>query len=339
MSVVSTRALPWLDLALLARLAGIHDDAGVLTVIADGRPAAATARREGLDRLGQRPSLTLARDAVEALLDSRPGRTYGLVAPLSSGTLFEFALATPMPAVFEIADTARIVPIARAFDATRPVGIVDVHRDHARILEAGTGGLELAHVSLVPTGESDWAEWKAPAAANPLRSYRSSPQRGRFESRVAANRARTLHELAGSVERIAHRRGWRSLVVAGEPELTRTIDPRGVANARVNRALPEWRSTPDLIEALRDELDDARELAVVTLARAAQARPNGFARGIAATGEALDAGRARTIVVEGRLDDPNAADVVRRALVQRVPVLFGHGELTSLHGAICELHG
>src|SRR6185437_5374270 len=109
---------------------------------------------------------------------------WGRVKALSSAEQYEFTLPGPTETLVQIAPTAAMVPIARAFDVARPVGVVDVHLDKARIVEVGAELRELAHVSLVPRGRADWVELKGPAAPNALRGSRSSPQRERFQHRV-----------------------------------------------------------------------------------------------------------------------------------------------------------
>ena len=294
--------------------------------------------REGLRKLEQDAPFVAPHGDAGALSGSRRGPAYGRVTALSSGEQYEFMLPGPTETLVQIARTATMIPIARAFDAARPVGLVDVHLDQALVIEAGAEFRELAHVALEPRQQADWVELKGPAAPNPLRGSRSSPQRERFAHRVDANRRRTLRGLSETLGRVARRRGWRSIVLAGDPALTRVIEPNVTSILRVDRPFPEWRPSADLAEHLRPVLAHARELAVATIAEAARLRPHGFARGLAATTEALRNGRARCIVAEGPLTDPRAAEIVRLAVGSRLPVLFANDQLMD-HGIVCELHG
>jgi hypothetical protein len=328
-----------LDQALLRQLAGMSDPLGVATVLAGSDAGSAIALRARLDRLAETVDDARASEALASLATPHAVPAWGAAVALSTGVRVDFALPESVPFVAEIAPAVRLIPIARAYDAHRPVGVVDVHLDHARIIEAAVQPVALSEVPLLPARRSTWAEHDAPAAANPQRGYRRSPQRGRYEHRVAANRERTLRELSTSLGQLARRRGWRSLLVAGEPDLTRELLPRHPAVLRLNRALPAWRSPDGVLDGLQQALAEARELAVASLSEAAETRPRGFARGLAASAEALAQRRARALVLDGPLDDPIAETLVRDALAQRVPVLFAHGELWALHGAICELHG
>jgi hypothetical protein len=337
MSTTST-AVPRLDQDTLARVAGLGDEGGILTVLAPFGRTGANQVRELLSHLERDGFPEPGLDDVAAPGGPRAGQAFGRVLALSTRERYEFTLTTLSEPVVEIGPNAIVVPIARAFDATRPVGIVDVHSDRARIVEVGAEWLELAHVTLDPQGIADWVELKGPAAPNPQRASRSVPQRERFERRLAANRARTVRGLGDPIGRLARRRGWRSVVLAGDPSLTHVIAPPVTAVMRVDRPFPEWQTAADLAEHVRPVLVHARELAVATLAEAALARPRGFARGAMAVRGAVGEGRARTIVAEGPLTDRRAAEAIRLALAQRLPVLFSNDQLMD-HGLVCELHG
>jgi hypothetical protein len=152
----------------------------------------------------------------------------------------------------------------------------------------------------------DWPRMTARAAASGTgRSFQLVPQRERFDRRLDANRGRFLTAVAAQVAAGAGWRGWRMLVLAGDPEQTH----------RLRQALhPAYRL--DIVEfALSLEHASAAEVAqrvTPALAQARQARAETLARrardaalsggpgslGVRDTLAALAEGRVATLLLD-----------------------------------------
>ena len=329
--------LPHLDGALLRRLAGLHDDQGVVTVLAARGDASATEIRSTLRRVG--PELyTLAEEAAALADPHLEGAAHGFVATRSTHETLRFTLAQPVKTLVTVASQVDLVPVARAFDATRPVGIVDARLDHVRIVEASDGdALELKGTVL--STAHDWTEYRGPSRANPLREQESSSQRERYDRRIAVQRARGLVSAAEWIGKLARERRWCAIVIGGDAHATGDLAARLPAAMRIDRHLPAWESAGALVRALASELDAARRHATAASVEAALTRPAAFAIGVEAVRAAVADGRAHSVAVDGQGLDRELEDLVRHCLGHGLEVVFADGLPAELGSVICELHG
>jgi hypothetical protein len=333
-----TGDLPRVDRALLQRFALLHDDDGIVTVLAARGVTGATEIRTALRRGGATLS-ALADEAAALAGPHLTGAAHGLVAALSSGDLYRFQLPQPVATLVTVGSQADVVPIARAFDGERPVGIVDARLDRVRIAEAADGEAhELEGIALSATG--DWTEYRGPARANPLRAGESSSQRERYDRRVRVQRSRAIEDAQRRVAHLARERHWCALVVGGDPHATGGFvsDPELPPRIHVETHLPEWESAGRLVHDLADELAHARRRPVAVLTATAHVHPAAFAVGPEAVRAAIDDGRASVVVVDEPVLD-RVGEVARHALAHELDVLFADGGLAELEGVFCPLHG
>ena len=337
MEKVTIGDLPRLDQAMLQRFAALHDDHGVLTVLADRGAAAETEIRATLRRGG--PALSALSDVAAALADPRlEGVAHGLVAALSGGDVFRFELPQPVATLVTVASRADVVPLARSFAGGRPVGIVDVRHDRVRIAEAADGDArELEGIELSVTG--DWTEYRGPARASPARAVESSSQRERYDRRIRVQQSRALADVRRRVGVLARERHWCALVIGGDAHVTGDfVSEPGLPALHVETHLPAWESAGQLVRHLARELAEARRRPAAVLAATAHVHPAAFAAGPEAVRGAIDEGRASAVVVEEPLAD-DVEDVVRLALAHALDVSFAESVPGGLGGVVCAVHG
>ena len=337
MKNVTIEASAQLDRELLQRLALLRDDHGVATVLAARGDAAETEIRAALRHGG--PPLSALADEAAALADPRlPGAAHGLVATLSNGEIFRFALPCEVSTLVTVASRADVIPIARAFGEGRPVGIVDARLDRVRIAESAGGRaceLEGREFSL----KGDWTEYRGPARASPARAFESSSQRERYDKRTRALRARALEEARLRITQLARTRHWCALVIGGDAHATEALvlEPSPPV-LRVPEHLPAWESAGQLADHLAAELAGARSRAATVLAATAHVHPRSFAVGPEAVQAAIAEGRATVVVVEEPLL-AEVEEVVRDALAHDLDVRFADRGPAGLEGVFCALHG
>jgi Bacterial archaeo-eukaryotic release factor family 10 len=329
--------LPHLDGALLRRLAGLHDDEGVVTVIAARGDASATEIRSTLRRVG--PELYALAEEAAILADPHlEGAAHGFVATRSTHETLRFTLAQPAATLVTVASHVDLAPLARALDASRPVGIVDARLDHVRVVEASDGDAIELEGTVLSTAH-DWTEYRGPSRANPLRGQESSSQRERYDRRIDVQRARGLVAAAGRIGKLARERHWRALVIGGDAHATGELAARLPAAMRIDHHLPAWDSARELAREVAGQLDDARRHATAASVEAARARPAAFGIGVDGVRAAVTDGRAHAVVVDGRALDGEVEGLLRHCLGHGLDVAFADGLPAELGGVICELHG
>ncbi len=329
-----------LDAPFLAHLAGLTDPIGVLTVLATPDDASAHEIRTVLHR--HRRDLPIPENLVEeaaAITDNRQrGLAHGFVACIGGGDRFHFTLPARVATVITIGGSAELVDIARAVDAGRALGLIDVGLEGIRTVECADGtATELAPITLATRG--DWHEMRGPARAQPQRSYESSSQRDQYERRVEAHRSREVADAARAIGDTARRRGWHGVLVGGDPRHARQLAGAVTGSFVLERHLPPWRSAAAVAIDVAPELAAVRHAEAARLIEAARARPAGFARGRRPVLAALTAGRATRVIVDGEALADHLDEVVRAALAERATVHFADGELGDLDAVVCELHG
>jgi hypothetical protein len=335
----SLTQLERLDAGLLAEVASMQDEMGVLTVVAARGETAAIEIRSSVHR--HRHTFAelkhLLPDAVAIADDRLDGVAHAFVAALSTGVRHSFALPAPVETLVAVGGRSEIMPIARAVAAALPVGIVDVGRDGIRLIETGTDGThELPAIPFEVGG--DWSEFQGPAHAQPLRGTESSSQRDLFERRLGDQRSREVVHAAVKIARLAKEHGWATTLVAGDPHLTPRLVPGLHAAFEIERRLPAWESAGALTTEIADELAAARRAVIDAELGELRDQPLRFATGILSARRAIEQGSTAAILVDEPSLGANADDLVRTALAHRVGVQFADGHLTGAHGVACRLH-
>ncbi|MFO7573415.1 MAG: VLRF1 family aeRF1-type release factor [Gaiellaceae bacterium] len=298
----------------------LRDPHGVLTIYVDADPREQAAARpswvvstenglreirERVKSKGDRALWTAVFDRLDELepeisnlLDPRrPGRGRALFATIDGGVLRTAGLHLPLTNRVVLDDIAHLTPLVAALDRGRPVGILAVSHSDVRVLERRLGLVdEVTAVSLEPD-TSEWREMKGPAAANPALAQHAAPQHDRFERRLEEHRVQALEAATKSLEDLSARRGWDSILVAGErrlaDRLAAAFSREGMDVAVVDRSLGML-APGDILAAVAPELEAAvvrREALLVTRARDAALSGNAGAVGLADVLTALDEGR------------------------------------------------
>lgn len=112
----------------------------------------------------------------------------------------------------------------------------------------------------------DGRELRGPAHAHPRHAAESAPaarsssQRDLLERRLARHRREFVRDAAVEVAEIARARGWRAVVVLGDPRLAhvaaRVLHDEGVKVAESRRVM-SWLPPPALAERVRPEVEAA----------------------------------------------------------------------------------
>lgn len=271
---------------------GIVDPLGVLSVYVDiggcvdasARVAAGMRLAEQLDRLTHASQKTLSREQsarfMECLERSRPllhrmidrdgRRGRAMFAGLEAGVIWELDTAMRIRPAVALEPTAYVRPLVAALDDGHPAGVVITDNGRVRVLEWRMGIVQQVDESR----KQPWPGWRGDA----------------FSVNVAA---------------IARDRGWRQLLIAGEPRvagsLMRIEPPLPDCHVAVTRRPLEGLSDAALADAVADELVAARrygEIALVARAVASAHESGEAVLGIEATGGALAAGRISHLVFD-----------------------------------------
>ncbi|ACZ89460.1 VLRF1 family aeRF1-type release factor [Streptosporangium roseum] len=232
------------DRAALREVVAIHDDQGVLSfyVTADPREEAAVrpawrirfgnqlaelreqvmadedrARRmavlkrlEGLDQ-----DLGLLLNPTESGL----GRV--LYAPIGSDEVWTFSFQLPVADQIVLESTAYVRPLVNTVEAAPPAGIALVSRDGLRMIDYRYGLAEDADRTYFDVSAEDWRQMRGPAASELARQ--GAAHRDRFERRVEDNLTRLLRATGPDITEQAERRGWTTVVLIGDVQLTEIV--------------------------------------------------------------------------------------------------------------------
>jgi hypothetical protein len=273
----------------LRTIDGLADPLGVLSIYVDvGEPGGANALAAAVvagQRL-RRLEASVARTATDELADAldralthirpalldmvtRPGRRgRAMFAGMSGDEIWEFDTAMPVRTTAVLEPTGYVRPLVAALDEGRPAGLALVRGRVLRLLDWHAGVVE---------------EIGEPAIVGP-----------------GGSRASTARRI-GDVARV---RGWRRLLVAGDPQLAGELiglDPPvpGCHVFVARRALAAIDGGSD--EAVGFELAEAQrfcEMALVTRAMHAAEHGSEAVLGIEATARAFAAGRVAHLVFD-----------------------------------------
>lgn len=271
------------------------------------RPLDALRRRDA--ELG--PAFDALEPAVDRLLDpAAPGRGRVLFARLGRGDIHAYAVQVPLGESVRLSDSAHLWPLAAAFSAEAPAGIVAVSGSGVRVVDYRLGHAgEIAAAAYDPP-----AETRELAGARP--GARHATPRDLHERRMAAH---LITFLTGTGERLGALPAfadWQQVLVTGDAELVAAFTAglpaalhAGLVTAghTIPAALP-----PGQVAALVSaELRDARGRAHARLAE--QVRDAAFAGGAATYGPADTAraaghGRVRHLLLDGSRVDADRGE-------------------------------
>lgn len=211
--------------------------------------------------------------------------------------------AAPRATMARIAPRPHLKPLVEMLDEHRPIGVIAVSGEHARLLEWRE--VELREVSaseILTTG--DWREQKAQRPVDPARGQApSSSGRDQYDARVEDARRRFIDEVAGSVEATRSERGWDQLVAFGEAkylsELRERLAPTEPDHCEEKNLLTEpERTISERMGELVPQLNRARELALIERVEEAARAGGRGSLGLQETAQALVQGRVEHLLID-----------------------------------------
>jgi hypothetical protein len=316
-----------LDAAGLREILRMEDPDGFLSIYADATPgrrdetaieirssisaieheARESWTRDRRDRLVRRIA-AIASELDDLLSSTAHGRGRALIVALASGEQHRIAVQLPFPTAVVLDETPFIGPLVRAQAAGSPAGLVNVTRDAVRAIDARLGeAVEIARHEL-PVEIVDWRKQVARADPRPAGGHHSSVQTDRFERHLREARRRMLVPIAREISSAAARRGWQTIVVAGEAETAELLAdalPAELEPVRVSSDLREHLTASEVAEALTPAVADARaRRTVATAERAVEAALAGGpgAVGLADVMTALEEGRVHELILDANRD-------------------------------------
>ena len=157
-----------------------------------------TAIEAAIDRL--QPRLLAPTDAATR------GRGRALFAPLSDHRVEEVRVQVPLETMVVLRDRAYLEPLARALDAGRPTGLVNVSRDGARMVDLRMGVAEDAEWLGFDADTGHWGQrigtpGHGPPGEAPVQT--GSAQRDPFDRALEDHQIRFIGSAAGDVAELA----------------------------------------------------------------------------------------------------------------------------------------
>ncbi|MFC7649610.1 VLRF1 family aeRF1-type release factor [Streptosporangium lutulentum] len=141
-----------------------------------------------------------------------------MFAPVGDGEVRVFSFQLPVVDQVVLEPTAYVRPLVNTVEAAPPAGIVVVCRDGLRVIDYRYGMVEDIGRSSYGVGVEDWRDMRGPAPSE--FSQQGVSHRERFASRVEDNLARLLRADAPQLGAHAAGRGWTTLVLVGDVQLT-----------------------------------------------------------------------------------------------------------------------
>lgn len=323
----------------LASVRAMRDDTGVISAYIDVSALQASTggdqwRIEVKNRVRQLRERARAygdhsyRVSVDRFLDDLEGLAESSMDPSSQGTrglgLFygiesreRIDIGSParLPTALRIGERAYLLPLVAALQELAPFGLVELHRDEARVIGAGPAqNEELLRFRLDPD-TSDWRQvsW---LSASGKGAQQSDALRERFEGRLLEAVRKSLGVLAEKVAGIAGEGGWDVLAIYGDPRLAKEFQgalaqhPQAPATLTIDQVwgdLPAERVVRDALPAV--EKQRKRRESELAGRIVDQASAGGKAvSGLRETSEALSSGRARTLIFDSSLIWMDGAD-------------------------------
>ena len=315
----------------LAALAAVQDPLGVLSVYIDVDPRLAGNERPGWEIVLRNRLREIRREvkggethdrwtAIEAAIDrlqprlmaltgaAVSGHGRALFAPLSDHRVEEVRVQVPLETTVVLQDRAYLEPLARALDAGRPTGLVNVSRDGIRMVDLRMGVAEDAEWLGFDADTGHWGQrigtpGHGPPGEAPVQT--GSAQRDRFDRALEDHQIKFIGSAAGDVAETARARAWTRLAVAGDPRLTRPLlegmPPDADLEVVTADGTFEWQRPAELAAHLAPALEEAEARRLEGLVREAAERA--AANGHGATGptevaEALIEGRVDTLIID-----------------------------------------
>ncbi|MDP9866640.1 MULTISPECIES: VLRF1 family aeRF1-type release factor [Streptosporangium] len=298
------------DRAALRDVVAIHDDKGVLSfyVTADPREEAAvrpawrirfgnqlTELREQVSADGDRARRMAVLKRLEGLdqelglllnpTESGLGRV--LFAPISSDEVWTFSFQLPVADQIVLESTAYVRPLVNTVETAPPAGLVLVSRDGLRMIDYRYGTAEDAERAYFEVSAEDWRQMRGPAASELARQ--GAAHRDRFERRVEDNLTRLVRAAAPDVAQQAESRGWTTVVLVGDVQLTEVVAAELTGDVIQIDAVVDSLPPAKIAEYAEPQLLAARTRRATELAERAKDAALSGGRGALGMGDTLNA--------------------------------------------------
>ncbi|MEV0840402.1 VLRF1 family aeRF1-type release factor [Actinocatenispora sera] len=345
------------EAADLSRLAAFDDEIGVLSLYATVEPGSAvgqTRMRSTLSALRRDLAEHADRDwaaRAEARLDELEQPIADLLDPTEAGLgrmmfaqLGGDALQTawiqrPVGDVAVVESNAYLWPLLAAIEPAAPAGVARVGRDGVRLFDCRYGvAEELNSVSFNLPGATTSGE---PRSDVPTLS-RAGIHPDRYAQRVEEHLAKYLRHAAGTVGEHAQQRGWQTLVLVGDPRLTRILAealPPDRDRTELDAVLDPDLTPTEVLDFVTPTLTEARTrreaAAVQRVADLARAGGNGVL-GLADTVSMLQDGRVERLLLDAA-GGWSPEDAVDAGAPPTAVLLAGEGTASELAEGMVEL--
>jgi hypothetical protein len=345
------------EAADLGRLAAFDDEIGVLSLYATVEPGSAvgqtrmrstvTALRRDLAEHADRDwaaraeaRLAELEQTITDLLDpTEPGLGRMMFAQIGGDAVHTAWIQRPVGEVAVVESNAYLWPLLAAIEPAAPAGVARVGRDGVRLFDCRYGlAAELDSVSFNLPGATTSGE---PRSDVPTLS-RAGIHPDRYAQRVEEHLTKYLRQAAGTVAEHARQRGWQTLVLVGDPRLTRILAealPPDRDRTELDAVLDPDLTPTEVLDFVTPTLTEARTrreaAAVQRVADLARAGGNGVL-GLADTVSMLQAGRVERLLLDAA-GGWRPEDAVDAGAPPTAVLLAGEGTASELAEGMVEL--
>jgi hypothetical protein len=345
------------EAADLGRLAAFDDEIGVLSLYATVEPGSAvgqtrmrstvTALRRDLAEHADRDWASRAEarlaeleQTITDLLDpTEPGLGRMMFAQIGGEAVHTAWIQRPVGEVAVVESNAYLWPLLAAIEPAAPAGVARVGRDGVRLFDCRYGlAAELDSVSFNLPGATTSGE---PRSDVPTLS-RAGIHPDRYAQRVEEHLTKYLRQAAGTVAEHAQQRGWQTLVLVGDPRLTRILAealPPDRDRTELDAVLDPDLTPTEVLDFVTPTLTEARTrreaAAVQRVADLARAGGNGVL-GLADTVSMLQAGRVERLLLDAA-GGWSPEDAVDAGAPPTAVLLAGEGTASELAEGMVEL--
>jgi protein required for attachment to host cells len=304
------------------------------------------ALRDALEGLSGEALRLASRSArrIMALVKGRRPQGRGLIVFAAPGVWKAYGLPVPVPNRLRYGPPDLTVAID-ILDQFKPYAVLVADHEHARLLQGRLGEAAVVEEARLELHPEDWrsTNGRRPTSTRQFGiGVGRGAQRDTFDARVAARRRQFLADVARATARFMQERGIDRLIlcgaddVVGEVRLALPAEARGKIIGTLalesHASVAEIRDRTLAIALDAEQRQDA-ELVGTLLDRAAQ---GGAVVGIAPTLDALEQGRALTVVVDRTIlvQMPALPALARRHGARLAPVQGAPAEGLRAHDGI-----
>lgn len=234
------------------------------------------------------------------LLDpSESGLGRVMFVPVGDGEVRSFSFQLPVADQTVMESTAYVRPLVNAVETAPPAGLVVLSRDGLGMIDYRYGLAEDIGRASFEIPVEEWKQMRGPATSEIARS--AATHRDKFERRVEENLTRQLRAAGPGIAEEAQRRGWQTIVLLGDVQLTEIVAPLVGGDVIQVDAVVDSLPPSKLAEYVEPQLLAARTRHGVELVdRAKDAALSGGpgALGLEATLDALNGSRVAQLLLD-----------------------------------------